>query len=243
MDHIFHQYIALFGYIPNEFVTFLEFLILSTILLMLFRKFSYIGIYIFNVVAVIIGNLQVLREVSYGFQTEKIALGSIIFAMTFIGSDIITEHYGKNLAKNGVLLTFYAQMMFIISMLICMVYTPHNDIYFDSLKRIFITSPRLFIASLIAYLCSQMLDISLFSFLKTKLRGLSWLWIRSILSLLLASLVDNIIFSTLAWKIFADQDISLKKLIFTYILGTYWFKTFVNLCTVPIIYLSYKIKK
>ena len=39
-------------------------------------------------------------------------------------------------------------------------------------------------------------------------------------------MIDNIIFSVLAWKILAKNPVTTESLIFTYILGTYWFRIF-----------------
>ena len=66
------------------------------------------------------------------------------------------------------------------------------------------------------------------------------LWFRLNVSTLLSGLLDNILFSVLAWVIFSPTPISIQSLVFTYILGTYVARVVVSITSTPIIYLSYK---
>jgi uncharacterized PurR-regulated membrane protein YhhQ (DUF165 family) len=59
-------------------------------------------------------------------------------------------------------------------------------------------------------------------------------------STLIAGLVDNIIFSVLAWVVLNPYPVSLNILVFTYILGTYGARVVVSITSTPVIYLTYK---
>ncbi|MDP4840062.1 MAG: VUT family protein, partial [Alphaproteobacteria bacterium] len=63
------------------------------------------------------------------------------------------------------------------------------------------------------------------------------LWLRSFLSTATSSLLDNIIFSVLAWKILMPLDIDTRTLIFTYILGTYTLRFLATGLNAPVMYL------
>ena len=69
------------------------------------------------------------------------------------------------------------------------------------------------------------------------------LWLRSFVSTAIASLMDNILFSVLAWKILAPLDIDTTTLIFTYILGTYVLRLFVTALNAPVMYFLSKGQK
>jgi queuosine precursor transporter len=72
--------------------------------------------------------------------------------------------------------------------------------------------------------------------------GRGQLWVRACGSTAVSALVDNTVFSTLAWMVFPwllgqhDQVVELNTLIFTFILGTYWIRLAMALVEAPFIY-------
>ena len=63
------------------------------------KLFGYIGKYIYSAIAVIAGNIQVLKTVDFFYSFEPVALGTILFTSTFLCTDILSEHYGKEKAQ------------------------------------------------------------------------------------------------------------------------------------------------
>ena len=51
-------------------------------------------------------------------------------------------------------------------------------------------------------------------------------------------MIDNTIFSVLAWVVFAADPIGWQPLIFTFILGTYWLRVVVAALDTPFVYLA-----
>lgn len=201
------------------------------------------GLCVFASIAILICNIQVLREAQFCFQTAPVALGTIMCSLAFLTSDIITEHYGAKAAKFSVYLSFVMQIIFVIAMQMTLSYQPQTDTFFQSLQTVFSPTPRLFFASVGTYLITQLLDIYLFAVIKCHFPAKKWLWLRSFGATSIASFADTIIFSTLAWYVLAPSPCSTNKLIWTYILGTYVFRVFVIAWSTPIIYLSYRFKK
>ena len=70
----------------------------SSILLFL-KIFGYVGLYVYSSIAVIAGNIQVLKTVDFFYSHEPVALGTLLFASTFLCTDILSEHYGKEKAQ------------------------------------------------------------------------------------------------------------------------------------------------
>ena len=227
----------------SDLLPFIELSFFAAVMLMLFRYAGFVGLCVFGVMAILICNIQVLREAQFCFQQAPVALGTIMCSLAFLTSDIITEHYGIKAAKLSVYLSFVMQIIFVIAMQITLAYQPQTDTFFQPLQTVFSPMPRLFFASIGAYLITQLLDIYIFAAIKRRLPSQKWLWLRSFAASSIASLADSIIFSTLAWYILAPSPCSVNKLIWTYILGTYVFRVFVIAWSTPIIYLSYRFKK
>lgn len=224
----------------GESISALTFLFCLIFILGLMRFFGKMGLYAYSILATIISNIQVLKIAKFGLSPEPVALGTVIFATVFLVSDIITEHYGKEAAQKGVWLGFSAQIFMTIMMLLTIGHHPiSGDTAHTAIETLFLPSPRLLIASLTAFSISLIFEIQVFDKLREVTAG-KMLWLRSNVSAILAALLDNIIFSCLAWVVLAPAPVSLKSLIFTYILSTYFARIIVSMASTPIIYLSYK---
>ena len=131
----------------------------SSILVFL-KLFDYVGLYVYSALAVIIGNIQVLKTVDFFYSPEPVALGTVLFASTFLCTDILSEHFGKEKAKKNVLIGFISFLFMTIIMLITIGFKPSsNDWAQESLANVFTPMSRFFIASMIAYIISQYFDI------------------------------------------------------------------------------------
>ena len=73
-----------------------------------------------------------------------------------------------------------------------------------------------------------------------ELTGYSGLWLRTLVSTLIGSLLDTIVFSILAWKIFAVQPVDTNTLIWSYIIGTYLIRLITTIINIPF---AYKLRK
>lgn len=212
------------------------------IILLLQRLFGLMGLYLYNVLAVIAGNIQVLKTIDVPYYSEPVAMGTFLFGTTFLVSDIITEHYGQKKAKEGIAIVFSAQVIFVAIMLPSLYYYPAGDQFshdaHNAMNLLFQPSVRILIASIISFAISLWMDIRLFAIIR-KLTGDKWLYIRSNASSMISGLADNIIFSLLAWKILSPNPVGFETLIFTYILGTYGVRVFLSVIVTPVIYLSY----
>jgi queuosine precursor transporter len=222
-----------------ESLSLLVFFICVSFLLILFRSFGVAGLYLYSAIIVVAANIQVLKVASFSFSPEPIALGTIAFATVYLASDILTEHYGSTIARKGVWLSFAAQILMTILMILTLGYPAiaGNEAH-DAMMTLFIPSPRLLVASLLAYTISSFVDIFLFQWVSNVTKG-RWLWLRSNIAMMVSALLDNIVFSVFAWIILNPEPVTLMKLIFTYILGTYFARVLVSFLSTPVMYLSY----
>ncbi len=208
-------------------------------ILLLLRLFGYMGLFLYNIVIVIASNIQVIKLSDFWLTSEPVALGTVTFATAFLTSDILAEHYGKKIAIQGVWLTFSAQILMTIMMVLTLGYKPSSaDQAHAAMETLFSPAPRLLIASLISFACSQLFEIAVFQRLRIMTNG-HLLWLRTNISTIFSAFLDNIIFSVLAWVILSPAPVDLQTLVFTYILGTYLARIIVSIFSTPVMYLSY----
>ena len=207
-------------------------------ILIFLKLFGYVGIFIYSALAVIAANIQVLKTVDFFYSPEPVALGTILFASTFLCTDILSEYYGKDKARTNILIGFCAFLFMTILMVITIGFKPSTqDWVQESLSNVFTPMTRFFIASMIAYLISQYFDVWIYSYLRNYTLQ-KYLWLRNNLSTALSSLVDNTVFSIFAWILLNPEPIDIYKVIMIYILGTYLLRILIALLDTPFIYIA-----
>ena len=223
----------------NPEIIWLLMLIFCFISILIFiRLFGYVGIFIYSALAVIAGNIQVLKTVDFFYSPEPVALGTILFASTFLCTDILSEYYGKEKARTNILIGFCAFLFMTLLMVLTIGFKPsEGDWVQESLSNVFTPMTRFFIASMIAYLISQYFDVWFFSYLK-KITSEKYLWLRNNLSTIVSSLVDNTVFSIFAWILLNPEPVSVYNVIMIYIFGTYFLRILIALLDTPFIYVA-----
>jgi queuosine precursor transporter len=235
-------------HLSAEMLTVWSFLFCALAILGLLRFYGVYGLYAYNVLAVVIANIQVLRFTEFQYFSEPVALGTVLFTTTFFVNDVITEHYGIQYAKKSIMLCFWGQLLVMLWMLIALGHPLPTTDSFDpviatahenylAMLKLFAPSLRILIASLVAYLCSQLLDILIFNAIKYLTHG-KYLWLRQNLAMLLSGFCDTFLFSVLAWKWFSTIPISYTELIFTYVLSAQIMRMLLNVSFTPLMYMS-----
>lgn len=204
--------------------------------LIMYKLFGKNGLYVFTVFSAILGNIQVCKCIDiFGFSTTT---GNVLYAATFLVTDILSEKYGKKAASMSVKYGLCITVLWIIGTQLTLVFTPNaNDYVSDSLNVVFGLVPRTAIASLVGYVCSQSIDVFLYHYIWHKTgQGMAKLWMRNNFSTLLSQAVDTVIFTTLAF--FGTCPINV---FISIMLTTYLFKVIVALFDTPYIYIARKI--
>ena len=241
------------SYQTTEVVWFIMLILCFGTILIFLRIFGYIGLYVYSAIAVIAANIQVLKQANFNifssinekiipfYESSPIALGTILFASTFLCTDILSEYYGKEKAKKNVLIGFFAFFFMTLIMLITIGIQPAEDEWVskvqDSLSTLFTPMTSIFVASMIAYLVSQYFDIWFFGYLK-KITFDKFLWLRNNISTTVSSLIDNTIFSLVAWIVLNPEPFPINEVIMTFILGVYLLRIFIALLDTPFVYLA-----
>ncbi|OGQ99368.1 MAG: hypothetical protein A2284_09705 [Deltaproteobacteria bacterium RIFOXYA12_FULL_61_11] len=212
------------------------------------RLFGAAGLQVYVCLGVIAANLQVLKVVKFTLFEHPVALGTVVFASTYLCTDILAEFYGRKEASKAVWLGFASLLVFDLLMLLTLGFRPLSQAeappglswalgVHDHLAALFLPAPALLVAGMTAYLCSQHHDVWLYQVLQ-RMTGGRHLWLRNNLSTMLSALLDNTIFSVLAWVVLAPEPVGVDALVFTYILGTWYLRVLVAALDTPFVYLA-----
>ncbi len=136
-----------------------------------------------------------------------ISVGIIPFPVTFLLTDVVNDFYGRRGAQFVTYLGFSMALFAFVILQVTTKLTPDASTYFTQAEfaKVFGGSSQLFIASMIAYLLGQLLDIHVFQFWKA-LTESRHLWLRATGSTILSQIIDtatiNIIFGkvTAGWS-------------------------------------------
>lgn len=195
-----------------------------------FRLFGKSGLYLWCGLSVVIANIQVLKTVElFGMVST---LGNIVYASSFLATDILSEIYGRRAAIKGVAVGFFSLVVMTLLMQLSLWFAPHeSDFAQPALETLFALLPRIAGASLLAYLVSQTHDIWAYDFWKRRFPDLRWLWLRNNASTVVSQLIDSAIFSFAAFVGVFEMPIVLDIW-----LTTCLFKWVVALVDTPFIY-------
>jgi uncharacterized integral membrane protein (TIGR00697 family) len=250
---MFADLVAGLNALPTETMLVLELVIVFSLIPLVLRPFGAAGLFIFIAVGIIAANVQVLKAATFGFYAAPIPLGTVAFSATYVATDVLTEYYGRATARKAVWLGFSAMLMMTLMMLLALGYQPMSAEdaaasgmewalpNHDHIAALYLPQATLLIAGLTSYLISQLNDIFVFQKIRSW-TGRNNLWARACGSTAVSALVDNTVFSTLAWMVFPwllgqrDQVVDLHTLIFTFIIGTYWIRLAMALLEAPFMY-------
>lgn len=215
----------------NELLWFLFLLVDFGVSLLAVYLFGRNALYVIIATDIIICNIQVLKIIDiFGLVAT---VGNILYGSIFLATDLLSEVYGKQAARRGVWLGFFALIFATISMQLALLFTPHPDDFSQpALQQIFGFMPRVVVASLIAYLISQHHDVWAFHFWKEKTAG-RFLWLRNNASTWVSQAIDSIVFVTIAFYGVFSPKVLLSVLVTTYLL-----KLMIALLDTPIVYLG-----
>lgn len=136
-----------------------------------------------------------------------ISVGIIPFPVTFLLTDVVNDFYGR---KGARFLTYVGFGMAVLAYAVLQLATllpVHSSTYFTQAEfsKIFGGSAQLFVASMVAYMIGQMLDIQVFQFWKA-LTESRHLWLRATGSTLLSQIVDTVTINVVFWYWTAASD-------------------------------------
>ena len=221
----------------NEFLWLVLLLTNFLVIIALYRTMGKTGLFIWIPIAVILSNIQVLKTV--GIFGLTATLGNIVYATSFLVTDILSENYGKEEAKRAVWVGFFAIIVMTVFMNLAILFVPaESDFAQEPLSAIFTIMPRIAAASLLAYLISQRHDVWAYNFWRRRFPEDRHIWIRNNLSTMVSQLLDTVVFVLIAFWGFYESRVMIEIL-----LTTYFMKWLVALADTPFIYWAKRIRE
>jgi queuosine precursor transporter len=191
------------------------------------------------VTVLIISNIIAVKLVSIGGLVLPAAV--ILFPIGYIFGDILTEVYGYANARKVIWTGFFCNLLAVIAIWIGGIlpaapfWSAGNfqspDTAQQAYSAILGFTPRLLVASFIAYLIGEFLNSFVLAKLKVRTRG-RFLWVRTIGSTLVGEGADSLFFITIAF-----YGILPTGALFTTILSQWAFKVVYEILATPLTYL------
>ncbi len=218
----------------NIILGIINLIIIFSIVVLLDRLFKKEGLFVWIGIATILANILVCKSIDiFGYTT---ALGNILFASSFLATDIIIEKYGYKESKKAIILGVISQVVFLITTQLALLYIPSQvDLVQDSMKTLFSINLRVSIASISMYFISNMLDIYIFKKIKEKIPNK--LWLRNNVATIVSNCLENYIFSILAFS-----GIYSIGVIFSIATVASIIEAIIAICDTPFLYLAVKKK-
>lgn len=211
------------------------------LIILAYRLFGKWGLIMWIPISVIVANIQVIQTVElFGLVAT---LGNIVYATSFLVTDILSENYGKKEAKKAVWIGFFSLISMTFLMNLALQFLPFEGDEFattahEATSTIFSLMPRIAIASLAAYLLSQRHDVWAYHFWKNRFPKDNQIWLRNNLSTMVSQLIDSVVFVAIAfWGVYEGA------VLFEIFLTTYILKWVVAAADTPFVYWGKRIFK
>ena len=183
-------------------------------------------------VCLVTSNLFVPRLWQVGKWPLQLSGAVVIFPISYIINDLLTEVYGYRKAMRVIWMGFIlSAFVALAAQLVCWLPAPiypESQEVADSFNRLFGLIPRTTIASLLAFILGSQMNAFVMSKMKvaTKGRGFGW---RAILSTVVGELSDSVIFYPLAFA-----GVMPAKAILSIILTQVTVKTLYEIVILPV---------
>jgi hypothetical protein len=169
----------------------------------------------------------------FGAPLFVVSVGILPYPLTFLITDLISEIYGAKKANKivtaGIFASFFSMGIVLLANLVPAVATSpvDNDIF----SQVFALSPVAVLASMVAYLLAQYVDIAIYHFWKRITHG-KLLWLRNNFSTFASQFIDTFtvvgllcLFKVLPWDMFYGLVVS-----------GFVFKVFIAVIDTPFLY-------
>jgi len=150
----------------------------------------------FFVTALVVSNIIAVKLVE--MSGRVFPAGLVIFPLSYLLGDVLTEVYGIRAARRVIWLGFACNLL-ALGAIQAAIHLPALDPEFqEQFEAVLGTTWRLFLASLAAYIVGELANAYVLAYMKGATRG-RWLWTRTIGSTIVGEGLDSLIFITIAF--------------------------------------------
>jgi queuosine precursor transporter len=150
----------------------------------------------FFVTALVVSNIIAVKLVE--MSGRVFPAGLVIFPLSYLLGDVLTEVYGIRSARRVIWLGFACNLL-ALGAIQAAIHLPALDPEFqEQFEAVLGTTWRIFVASLAAYIVGELANAYVLAYMKGATRG-RWLWTRTIGSTIVGEGLDSLIFVTIAF--------------------------------------------
>lgn len=172
-----------------------------------------------------------------------LTVGMIPFPVTFLLTDVLNEFYGKRAARfvtlcgfgMAVLAYFFIFLAGAIPIASLAQSSDWKGVTEESFNNVFLGSQRMILASMVAYVVAQFVDIGVFHVLKRATQN-KFLWLRATGSTAVSQLIDTVVITFVAWV-----GVLPETTMFNMIVSSYMLKILIALGLTPLVYAAHLI--
>ena len=181
----------------NELLGLAELVLVFAGVVLSKKFFGSYGLIAWVAIAGILANIQVAKSITiFGLDAT---LGNVMFASSFLATDVLSECYGKKYAKKAVIMGICAILLFVGITQLSLVFIPSEfDVMNATMTDFFQISARTMSASVLMYSIANAVDVVIFDKIKKATHG-KYMWLRNNISTILCNGLENFGFVFLAF--------------------------------------------
>lgn len=194
------------------------------------KKYLYLDIIsVYFVTILIVSNIASSKILDLGpFTFDG---GTILFPLSYIFGDILTEVYGYQTSRRVIWFGFSSLIIMSLVFYIVQILPPAHDWPNQNAYELILgVTPRIVLGSLLGYFCGEFSNSYVLAKMKIWTKG-KWLWTRTIGSTLVGEAVDTVIFATIAFAGLWSWDLFIALVVSNYI-----FKVGIEVLFTPLTY-------
>lgn len=212
----------------NEVLFLLQTIVSFLCVILAFKFFGRVGLFAWCAFITVFANLEVANQANmFGM---AVSLGNVAFVSLALAQDILSENYGQEVSKKAVYIGFFAAIACVLISQFSIRFTPNG---FDEIHGPFVKVFQPFLpvvaSSLISYLCSNRLNVWLYSVVR---EYTDELWLRSQTSTWISQLFDSFFFTGLC----TIMGVFEPSQYFVLSLTTYAIKIIIAVFEIPFLY-------
>ena len=158
---------------------------------------TFVILLVLNIVCLLSSNILAAKQV------EILGLvftsSTLLFPISYILNDVFVEVYGYKTSKFTIIISFLSNLLMVLFFTIA-IYLPYPDFFKnqDAFKTVLSTTPRILLASVLAYIFGNLFNSKVMAKMKeNNKKGI--LWHRTILSSVVGEFLDTLIFISVAF--------------------------------------------
>lgn len=230
------------GILSNELLLVITLIVEYGAVLLAYRLFGKAGMFVMTALCTVLANIEVLMLVD-AFGIEQ-TLGNILFACSFLITDILSENESKEDANKAVSIGIFISVLFVLITQSWLLYSPAaSDVIHSDIVSVFKGTPRVILAGIAVYAIVQRLDVFLYhriwAFTEKKSGSKKgFLWLRNNAATVVSQLINSFLFNFIAF--YGTYPI---KTVISISLSCFVIYIVTALLDTPVVYLARKIKK